>query len=307
MVFIMDATLLDTRQLRTFLVLARVHSFTKAGKLLNITQSAISHSLRMLESDLGCALFLRHGRQVQLTAHGRELLHHAETIQRQMNQARASLGALDRNPRGHLRIGCTPSATQFLLPTVVREFKDSFPQHTLAVTPGETPDLIVRLETGELDFAVSLKPRDASRLTCHDLFEDDLLLLVSPRHAWCQQPPRPRELPAETFIISSRHSLTFRMIGEYFLKLGQHPTSFLELGNIEAIKEMAKQGLGAAIIAPWTSRAELTSGELVALPLPRARLRRRWVVAHLKDRPVSLAEHTFMGLCQDVGFALGQL
>lgn len=300
----MDTALLDTRQLRAFLVLARVGSFTKAGQILNLTQSAVSHSLRMLEEELGCVLMLRHGRQTQLTAHGRELQRHAEAIQRQMSQARVSLAALGQNPRGHLRLGCTPSTTQFLLPAVVREFKDSFPQHSLTVTPGETPALIAKLEAGEVDFVIGLKPRDSRHLTCHELFEDDLLLLVNPRHSWCRQPPRPRDLSTETFIISSRQSLTFTMIGEYFLKLGQRPMSFLELGNIETIKEMAKLGLGAALAAPWTARAELKSGELAALPLPRSRVRRRWAVMHLKKRPVSLAEHTFMGLCQDVGSTL---
>lgn len=300
----MDQPLLDSRQLRAFTVLAREGSFTQAGRALHLTQSAISHAIRALEDDLGCQLFHRHGKRVLLTHHGRELLRHAEAIQLQMAQARASLGALDKNPRGHLRIGCTPAASQFILPTVLREFKDSFPLYSISVVPGETPETVERLEAGTLDLGVCLKPRDASRLDCHALFEDELVFLTSPMHPWRKEPPKPKDFTSETYIISSKNSSTFQFIVEYFLKLGVRPKSFIELGNTEAIKELAKLGLGVAMVAPWTARAEIKSRELCALPLPRAKVKRQWVVAHLKDKPVSLAERTFMVLCEEVGAEL---
>lgn len=300
----MDTELIDTRQLRAFIILAREGSFTQAGRALHLTQSAISHAMRSLETELGCQLLHRQGKQVHLTFHGRELLRYAEAIQLQMTQARASLGALDRNPRGRLRIGCTPAASQFILPTVLREFKDSFPLYDISVTPGETPDIMNALETNSLDLGICLKPRDTSRINCHPLFEDDLIMLTGARHPWREEAPKPKELAAETFIISSQNSLTFELISEYFLKLGIRPKSFIELGNIEAIKELAKLGLGTAIIASWTAKGEIQSGELFALPLPRMRIRRQWVVAHLKHKPMRLAEQTFMGICQEVGLSM---
>jgi DNA-binding transcriptional LysR family regulator len=300
----MDQPLLDSRQLRAFTVLAREGSFTQAGRALHLTQSAISHAIRALEEDLGCQLFHRHGKRVLLTHHGRELLRHAEAIQAQMAQARASLGALDLNPRGHLRIGCTPAASQFILPTVLREFKDSFPLYAISVVPGETPETVERLESGSLDLGVCLKPRDASRLDCHALFEDELVFLTSPRHPWRKEPPKPKDFAAETYIISSRNSSTFELIREYFHKLGVRPKSFIELGNTEAIKELVKLGLGVAMVAGWTARAEVKGKELCALPLVRAKVKRQWVVAHLKGKPVTLAERTFMALCEEVGSEL---
>ncbi len=297
----MEPSLLDSRQLRAFAVLAREGSFTQAGRALHLTQSAISHAIRALEQDLGCQLFHRQGKRVLLTHHGRELLRHADSIQNQMAQARSSLGALDQNPRGHLRIGCTPAASQFILPTVLREFKDSFPLFGISVMPGETPETMDRLESGQVDLALCLRPRDVSRLTCHTLFDDELMFVISPLHAWRRQPPRPRDLGTETYIISSRNSSTFQLINEYFLRLGARPRSFIELGSSEAIKELVKLGLGVALIAPWTARSEIKSGELVALPLLRGGIKRQWMVAHLKNRSVTLAEQTFLSLCEAVG------
>lgn len=296
---------LDTRQLRAFVSLAHSGSFTQAGRELHLTQSAISHAIKALETDLGCQLFHRQGKSVHLTHHGRELLPHAESILQEMSQARASLGALDRTPRGRLSIGCTPAASQFILPTVLREFKESFPQYEIRVVPGETPQTIERLLGNEVDLAVTLRPPDVSRLECHPVFDDELEFLVSPLHPWTQSPPKVKDAPAETYIVSSRSSLNFQLIQEFFLKQGVRLHHFIELGSSEAAKELAKLGLGIAIAARWIARAEIEAGQLVAVPLPKARLRRRWVVSSLKGRPLNLAERTFTGLCEEVGKRMG--
>ena len=67
------------------------------------------------------------------------------------------------------------------------------------------------------------------------------------------------------------------------------------------MKELAKLGIGVAIVARWTARAELESGQLRAVPLPRGKIARKWVACSLKDRQLSLAETTFIGLCEQVG------
>lgn len=69
------------------------------------------------------------------------------------------------------------------------------------------------------------------------MFEDELVFLISPLHAWRKQPPKPHDLAAETFIVSSRHSYTFALVNDYFKKLGVRPKSFMELGSTEAIKK----------------------------------------------------------------------
>lgn len=292
---------IDTRQLRAFVCLARSGSFTQAGRELHLTQSAISHAIKSLETDLGSQLFHRQGKSVHLTHAGRELLPHAETILQSMSHARAVLGTLDQTPRGKLRIGCTTAAAQFILPTVFREFKESFPLYEIKVVCGETPDTIERLHKNQVDITVSLRPQETSRLSCHAIFEDELEFLVSPLHPWAQKAPRLKDAAHETFIVASRNSLNFTLIQEFFLKQGVRLGSFIELGSSEATKELAKLGIGVAIAASWIARAEIQAGQLMALPLPKAKLRRRWVVSVLQDRPLNLPERTFIGLCEEVG------
>ena len=82
---------IDSRQLLAFVAVVRCQSFTKAAQQLHLTQSAISHSMRALESDLGCRLLERKGRKLELTEPGAHFLQRAETILREMEQARQLL------------------------------------------------------------------------------------------------------------------------------------------------------------------------------------------------------------------------
>lgn len=292
---------LDTRQLRAFVSLARSGSFTQAGRELHLTQSAISHAIKALETDLGCQLFHRQGKSVHLTHAGRELLPSAETILQVMTQARSTLGTLDQTPRGRLRIGCTTAAAQFILPTVFREFKESFPLYEIKVICGETPDTIEKLMKGDVDLTVSLRPNDVSRLECHSIFDDELEFLVSPLHRWATKTPKLKDAGEETFIVASRNSLNFTLIQEFFMKQGVRLGNFIELGSSEATKELAKLGIGVAIAARWIARHEIEAGQLVAVSMPKGKLKRRWVTSTLKGRMLNLPERTFVGLCEEVG------
>ncbi len=87
----MPTIILDSRKLLAFATLARVGSFTQAARELSLTQSAVSHAIKALERDLGCRLFDRIGRTVNITPAGRQLLQHTDVILAEMQHARADL------------------------------------------------------------------------------------------------------------------------------------------------------------------------------------------------------------------------
>jgi DNA-binding transcriptional LysR family regulator len=86
---------LDSRQLMAFVTVVRLQSFTLAANELHLTQSAISHSLRALETDVGCRLLERSGRRISMTVRGRSLFQAAERILGEMEQARQNLTTFD--------------------------------------------------------------------------------------------------------------------------------------------------------------------------------------------------------------------
>lgn len=294
-------TTLDSRQLLAFATLARKKSFTQAAKDMFLTQSAVSHAIKAFEREIGVRLFDRVGKTVHLTQAGEQLLQHAERILRDMQDARTAMGELQNWGQTRLRVGASPTACQYLLPTVLREFKQSFPQCVIRIEPGDGPEMIELLRSNKIDLALMLKPEKSGEVTFRPLFEDELRLLVAPMHAWAQKGKVPRdEIANETLILYNKGSYTFRMVIDYFQRDKITLTNFIELGSMEAIKELVKIGLGAGILAPWIARKELAEKSLISFPLGVRKLRRAWGVAYLKNRKLPLAEETFAGLCESV-------
>jgi DNA-binding transcriptional LysR family regulator len=297
---------LDSRQLRAFTVLARTGSFTLTAHELHLTQSAISHAIKGLESDIGCRLLDRLGKSVVLTQAGEQLLVRVERILDEMTSARAELGRLGKWGASRLRIGASATACQHVLPGVLREFKESFPQCAISIQPGDTPDNIAALRAHQIDLAVNLEPRREDQLEFRPMFTDELQFIVSPLHPWARTGKVVREeIARQQYILYGKTSYTFQMIEAYFREESIVLHSLLDLGNMEAIKELVKLGLGISILAPWTARAEIEQRSVVALPLGKRKLKRRWGILHWRARRLSLAEETFVGLCGSVAERLG--
>ena len=299
---------LDSRQLHAFAALARRGSFTLAAKDLFLTQSAVSHTIKALESDLGMRLLDRVGRRVLLTQAGEQFLRHTEKILREMEAARAGLEALTKRGHGRLRVGAGTTACQYILPTVLREFRQRYPQCVIRIEPGANGQPWELLRGGHIDLAIVLEPPApvANELAFVPLFQDELRCLVAPLHPWAKLGRVPREaIEGETLLLCNKASPTFRLVGDYFREEKISLSNSIELDSMEAIKELVKIGLGAGVFASWIARAELESGSLVSLPLGARTLRRRWGVAYLKCRRLALGEEIFVGLCQAATEALG--
>lgn len=292
---------LDSRQLRAFVSLARTGSFTRTARELHLSQSAISHSMKALEAEVRCRLLDRVSKSVILTQAGEQLLGHAERILMEMDAARERLKDLGKWGHGRLRIGASPTACQYILPNVLREFKESFPQCVIQIEPGDTPTALELLHNNRIDLALALEPRNLGRLQFRHLFTDELRFLVSPVHPWAMAGRVERsEIARQRFILYARTSYMADMIETYFRREDIGLSTFIELGNMEAIKELVKLGLGVGILAPWVAQRELAEGSLRALPLGPRKLQRCWGILLRNGQHLTLAEETFIGLCSAV-------
>jgi DNA-binding transcriptional LysR family regulator len=292
---------LDSRQLRAFATLARTGSFTMAAKELYLSQSAVSHSMKTLEQEVGCRLLDRLGKKVLLTQAGETLLHHTEKILSEMGNARSALEQLGKWGRGRLRIGASTTACQYVLPAVLREFKESFPQCLISIEPGDSSKALELLRTHRIDLAIMLQPENEDQCEFHPLFSDELMFLVGPMHPWARQGQVTRaDIPRQNYVLYNKASHTFRLIEKYFREEDMVLNTVIELGSMDAIKELVKLGVGVSILAPWIAQKEIQEQSLFALPLGKRKLKRHWGIAHWKSRRLSLAEETFLGLCKTV-------
>lgn len=293
--------LLDSRQLRAFQELARQGSFTVAAKNLNLTQSAVSHSIKALENALGVSLFERLGKSVHLTPAGDTLLAHADRILTSMRMAQDEIAVLNMPGHGRLRIGSTVTLSQYVLPSVIRELRESFPAFEISVTTEDTRTLNDKLESGEIDLMLGLENRLSNRFQFDRLFEDHIMMAMAPIHPFAAREEIPLDdLASQSFIFYNSNSETFRLVDRYFSENQIRLSSPLHMGSMAAIKEMAKIGMGIGLIAPWVAEVELRAGTLVFRELPAKRLSRSWGIYSDPQRESRFVEYVFAGICRSV-------
>lgn len=298
----MDSQTLETRQLRAFAILVRTGSFTVAAQELHLTQSAVSHAMKALEQEAGCRLLDRTGKKVTPTEAGELLLVHAERILAEMAHARTALSKLGKWGQSRLRIGASATACQHVLPPVLREFRKEFPKCRVSIEPGDTPEMIELLRSGKIDLAVNLEPPAREPLEFRPLFTDEMQFIVAPSHPWAKNHRAVREeIAMQQYILYSRKSYTGAMIDDYFKEEELVLRTAIEMGSISAIKEMVKLDLGVSILAPWTVSDETSAKTLVAIPLGKRKLKRRWGVLHWQSRRLSIQEERFVKIAQTVG------
>jgi LysR family transcriptional regulator, low CO2-responsive transcriptional regulator len=297
---------LDLRLLRVFATLAQVGSFTRTAGLLNVTQSAISHGMRRLEDQLGCKLIYKKGKTTHLTPDGRHFLGQILRILDGLDRAAESVSSQNES-RAKLSVILSTSMAQVILAPVLREFRESYPTVSIVVSLEDSPKAVREVEEGHADLALVVEDKLPGGLKTHPLFSDRLHLIFSALHPWAEKDGiTPADLKKEHFLLYQRKSVTFRKAEDFFLKSGIGLTSYVEIPSFEIMKQLAKLGLGVALMAPWVAEKELAEGSLTMRPTPRSKITRQWVVIHQGRRELRKPEQTFIGLCRMAAAHLGR-
>ena len=296
---------METRLLKMFCAVAKHGTLAAAARQLHLTPSAISHSLKALENQLGCRLFDRAARKMLLNQAGEELLAKIEQPLVALDAAEQSLKNLSKWGERRLRIGAAASTCQYLLPQVIRELKKSFARARFQVESGDMSEMVELIKQNRVDLALGVAPDNSAGLEVRPVFKDELMYVFPPSHPWAGARTISREdLRHQPLILYQRSSRTAQAVDEYFQNLDLVPSTVMEIGNIEAIKELVKLNLGVSVLAPWTADKELARGTLRMRPAGPRPLRREWVVVSLAGRRLSLMEETFCRLCRNVAAGL---
>jgi DNA-binding transcriptional LysR family regulator len=290
---------METRLLRMFCAVAETGSLAPAAARLHLTPSALSHGLKSLETELGCRLFDRAGKKMVLNQAGEQFLGRIRPAMAALEEAAESVKRLGKWGQVRLRIAAAASICQHVLPGVIRELKRSLNRLELQLESGDTPEAVEMLQARKVDLAVVVAPENQTGLDVRPLFKDELMWVFAPSHPWAAgRPISSEELRKQPLILYQRSSATARLFDGYFKDIDVVPSTIMEIGNIEAIKELVRLNLGVSVIAPWTAERELARGSLKMRPLAARGLTRGWVALSLAGRRLTLTEETFCKLCR---------
>lgn len=236
---------MQTRSYLTLLTISEVGSFVETAKRLNMTLSAVSMQMKVLEQELDAALFDRSQRPPRLTAKGREIVDHARSIvdaEQSLLKACLPEGQL----RGTFHVGFVLSAGVRLLPRFLRAAGETLPEATFEIETGLSEQLEKKVVDGRLDLAVLTAGETGRDVFDVTILRTEPLVFALPRlmaersDQWLL-----RNLPFMHFAPSSGIG---RLISDHVKNLDEQPYKTIVLDGMESIVECVKQGIGFTIL-----------------------------------------------------------
>jgi LysR family transcriptional regulator for metE and metH len=274
---------LEVRHLQLVAAVADVGSLTRAGDRLHLTQSALSHQLRDIESRLGTALFLRVGKRLVLTPAGERLLASARDVLDRLQRTEQDIRDMGRERAGLLRLTTECYTCYHWLPAVLTRYRRRFPRVEVRIDIEATRRPVEMLLAGRIDLALVSSPVRDRRIAVTPVFEDELVVIVAPSHPFARRTHvRPADMRGETLLVYPPREES-SVLNDVLLPAGAVPGRVEEVMLTEAITELVKAGLGVSVIARWAVRPLLASGALVARRFTARGIHRRWSAAMPKD------------------------
>ncbi|MBE0530693.1 MAG: LysR family transcriptional regulator [Rhodospirillales bacterium] len=290
---------MDGRGLRYFVEVVRQGGFTRAAKVLNVTQPTISKMIHQLEEDLGARLLVRGPRGIRLTDAGRTVYERATQILRGMEDLRRDVNALTGLVKGSLRLGLPPMVGATLFPSVLAEFRRRFPNIDLTVFEHGGKRIEEMILAGDVDIGVTLMPFDSSRFDGQFIADHELILVTPATGKWIgRKAVTLAELADEPFVMLTDEFLSVGLIREACRTAGFVPRETGHSGQWDFLVAMVESGLGVTFLATSTCRA-LESYRVAKIPL-QPQIRRRLALIWPRGGYPSFAARAWVQLTHDI-------
>ena len=253
---------LNLDQLITFATVVEHGGFTEAASRLGLTQPAVSMQIRNLEERFGVRLVERVGKRALPTAAGRDLLPFIRRIRDEAEAASTAMGRHRAGQAGRVRIGTGATACIYRLPPILTALRAAHPGLEIIVVTGNTPDILDAVEAGALDLALVTLPAVRAGLSIEPVCSEELVC-VGPLSAedgagagdgggTVPDGIAPAALADGALILYERGGTMRAVIDGWFMAGGVQPRPAMELGNVEAIKNLVAAGLGRSILPSVT-------------------------------------------------------
>lgn len=273
---------MSLRALRTLIAIAQHGSFARAADAVHLTQSAVSLHVRGLEEEFNVLLFDRSRRQPLLTEAGHLAVGRAREILAIYDSISADLGD-DSELRGRLKLGAIQTALAGVLPIALARLSREHPNLRVNVSSGMSAELAIRIESGELDAAVTTEPvKPYPHGLVSTLLYEEGFWIIAPTSV-CDIDAR-RLLQENPFIRFDRRAWAGRTIEQELRRMRLRVQTSMELDSQDAIIQMVSSGLGVAVIPLSTRDLEALDG-VVKLPFADPQRMRRVVLLEREDRP----------------------
>lgn len=283
----LPAPRLEVRDLRMVLALAAAGTTAQAAHVLHLTQPAVSRALSAAEARLGAKLFERTPRGLVPTEVGRRLIEEAGRFLIALTELEQRAAEPPRSPQ-KLRIVCECYTAYHWVPTVLQSLRDSLSDLELQLAIESTAEPVAALVEGEIDVALlttaTLPAAARGMLAERKLFSDEVVFVMAKTHRLAtQRVITPADLLRERVLVSNAPRSEQRWFMTRVFGRERPRLDLLQLPLTEAIVDVARAGMGVAVLSEWIASPHFRHGELVAKRLASGPLLRPWRLAYRRD------------------------
>jgi LysR family transcriptional regulator, pca operon transcriptional activator len=250
---------------------ARHASVSRAAESLNLTQPAVTRTIRELEAICGKPLVAKDGRGIRITPHGEVFLRHAG---RSLSAARSGISALnqlDVSDGPSIRIGALPTVSASVMPEAVAEYLETGTRNRLAIVTGENRVLLDQLRNGELDLVIGRlpAPENMQGLVFEPLYRDKVVFIVAAGHPLAgRKQIGVEELSQYPVMVPTRGSIIRPFVDRLFIEQGfPYPPHAIETVSDSFGRAFLRRHNAIWIISRGVIASELKTGEFVTLPI----------------------------------------
>ena len=287
------------RQIRSFVAIADLGSFTKAASALHLSQPSLTVQIRQLEQSLGTRVLDRNTRSANLTALGRDLLPAFRRMLGELDAVVTDARDLAAKKRGIVRLACLPSFAATLLPPVVARFRGYYPGVQFVVRDAVGKRIAALVKTETVDFGITAGEISDPELDVQELMEDRMHAVFPRGHPLAQRKRiTPRLLAGHPLILMDEESTVRQVVNAGFRAAGLTAVPAFEATYMATAVGMAQAGLGIALL-PSSAIEARPSEAMASAPVEgRAFTRKIWILRRAGRSLPPAAEVFLQYLCE---------
>ena len=240
---------MELAQLKYFQVMANIRHFTRAARMLDVTQPALSRSMAKLEKDLDAPLFKRSDGEIELTPEGERLLRRVDRILREVDSAREEASNAHAEVSKEFRLSFIHSLGSYALPHILQDFRALYPDIRIQLNQQDSAALALQVAAGETDLCLCSTIPTTEYSAWVYLWSEELFVTVPLGHRFAEREKINLQELEDEPLVAMKSSYSLRILVDQFFDLaGIHPEITFEGDDVSTISGLVAAGLGVSLL-----------------------------------------------------------